>query len=146
MPIVRPGEGEDIRNPVGGDATVLLRGEHTSGTFAALEVVIAPGTGPPLHIHPDAEESIYVLEGDMRWRLGDEVQDTPPGSLVFVPRGVPHCFQNAGERPGRMLVMFLPSGMEGFFDLMRDATGYDPEAFRRAAAEVGMEVVGPPLG
>ena len=44
-----------------------------------------------------------------------------------------------------MLVTFTPAGMEGFFDRLSDLTAFDPDAFRRAAAEVGTDVVGPPL-
>lgn len=75
------------------------------------------------------------------FRLGDEVVDAPARSMMFVPRGVPHCFQNAGDEPGRLLIVFSPSGMERFFGL----TGGDGSAFEAAAAEVAMQVVGPPL-
>jgi hypothetical protein len=44
-----------------------------------------------------------------------------------------------------MLITFSPAGMEGFFDRMSSMTEFDPEAFRQAGAEHGMEVVGPPL-
>jgi len=64
-----------------------------------------------------------------------------------VPRGTPHCFQNVGAIPARIIVMFTPSGMERFFD--RFATlppgPVGPDAFRSIGAEAGMEVVGPPM-
>jgi hypothetical protein len=73
--------------------------------------------------------------------------DTQTGSFVFVPRGTPHAFQNVGDTPARLLVMFTPSGMERFFDefsaLPPDAVV--PEAFGRIGSRVGMDVVGPPL-
>jgi quercetin dioxygenase-like cupin family protein len=82
-----------------------------------------------------------VLEGDFRFQLGDEVHEAPAGTVMYVPRGTSHCFQNAADQPGRLLIFFTPSGMERFFGL---AAG-DPAAFEAAAAEVGMNVVGPPL-
>jgi oxalate decarboxylase/phosphoglucose isomerase-like protein (cupin superfamily) len=60
---------------------------------------------------------------------------------MFVPRGVAHCFQNMGDAPGTLLITFTPGGMERFFEL----TGSDPSKFAEAAAQVGMEVVGPSL-
>jgi quercetin dioxygenase-like cupin family protein len=139
--VVGPGGGETVRNPVGGIVTFKVTGEETAGALTLFESVIAPGDGPPLHVHSNEDEVLYVLEGDVRFQLGDDVHDAPPGSSMYVPRGVPHCFQNAGTTPARLLIVFTPSGMERFFGL----TGGDPDAFRAAAEQVGMEVVGPPL-
>jgi hypothetical protein len=44
-----------------------------------------------------------------------------------------------------MLVMFAPAGIEGFFDRLSELTAFDPDAFRRVGAEVGTDMVGPPL-
>jgi hypothetical protein len=88
-----------------------------------------------------------VLEGRLRFRLGDDVAFAPAGSFVFVPRGTPHCFQNVGAAPARIVVMFTPSGMEGFFDRFAElpAGPVDRAVFARLGAEAGMEVLGPPL-
>jgi quercetin dioxygenase-like cupin family protein len=144
---VAPGQGATIQGPAGGPLTFKARGEHTDGALTLFENVIAPGDGPPLHTHAGEDESWYVLEGALRFRLGDEIADAPTGSFVFVPRGVPHCFQNAGDEPARIIVMFTPSGMERFFDRFATlpAGPVDPEAFRSIGAEVGMDVVGPPM-
>jgi quercetin dioxygenase-like cupin family protein len=144
---VGPGEGMSIRGPVGGPLTFKVRGEHTGGRLTALENVIPPREGPPLHRHASEDETWQVLEGDLRFRLGDEVRDAPAGTFVYVPRGVPHCFQNVGTNPARILVIFTPAGMERFFDRFA-ATPEDadlPEAFRSIGGEVGMDVIGPPL-
>jgi hypothetical protein len=36
--------------------------------------------------------------------------------MAFGPRGTPHCFQNIGDNPGRLLVITTPSGLERFFE------------------------------
>lgn len=144
--VLGPGEGTTIEGPAGGPLTYKARGEQTNGSLTALENTIAPGDGPPLHTHANEDEAFYILEGQLRFRLDDELQPAPAGSFVFVPRGTPHCFQNDGDRPARILVLFTSAGMEGFFDrfaTQSDATAAD--AFRSAGAPVGMEVVGPPL-
>jgi mannose-6-phosphate isomerase-like protein (cupin superfamily) len=145
--VVGPGEGVTIQGPAGGPLTFKARGEQTNGALTLFENVIAPGDGPPFHTHAGEDESWYVLEGELRFRLGDDIASVGAGSFVFVPRGTPHCFQNVGAVPARIIVMFTPSGMERFFD--RFATlppgPVGPDAFRSIGAEAGMEVVGPPM-
>ena len=147
-PIVRrAGDGVTVQGPAGGPLTFKLRGEESGGALTAIENVIAPADGPPLHVHEHEDESWYVIEGELRFRLGEEIAMAPEGSFVFVPRGTPHCFQNAGDVPARILVLFNPSGMERFFDRFAElpAGPVDPDAFSTIGAEAGMTVVGPPL-
>ena len=110
---VGPGEGQRVRSPIGGDITFIVRGEQSNGALAALEAVAPPGEGPPLHFHGREDETVYILEGDFRWKLGDELSMRGPGSFVFIPRGLAHTWQCIGERPGRFLFTFAPAGMEG---------------------------------
>lgn len=62
-PIVPPGEGMAVENPVGGVLTFKITSDVSSGALTALETVAAPQEGPPLHLH-DEDELIYTLEGD----------------------------------------------------------------------------------
>ena len=143
--VVGSGEGEEIRSPLGGRVRFLARGEETGGAASIMDVANGPGDGPPLHVHPGLDEWIYILEGEVRWKLGDEMKRGPTGCSVFIPRGLPHTWQVVGDAPARMLVAFLPAGMEGFFEALSMLTDFDPDAFRRVGAENGMDVVGPPL-
>ena len=88
---------------------------------------------------------MYVLDGEVRFKLGDEIEAAPAGSFVFIPRGTPHTWQNVGDGPARMLIHFTPSGMERFFDGFAALENPGPGAFETVGAEVGMDVVGPPL-
>jgi len=142
---VGAGEGERIRSPLSGDITFLVKSEETNGALAAMEAIAPPGDGPPLHIHTREDETVYVLDGQFRWKLGDESHQTGPGSFVFIPRGLPHTWQCLGEDAGRMLITFAPGGMERFFEAQAALPGFDPDAFREAAADNAMEVIGPPL-
>jgi quercetin dioxygenase-like cupin family protein len=145
--IVPPGQGASIEGPVGGPLTFKVRGGETGGALTALENVIPPGEGPPMHVHAGEDEAWYVLEGELRFSLDGELHTASAGSFVFVPRGAPHCFQNVGRTPARLLVLFTPSGMERFFERFAalPAGRFDPESFRTTGAEAGMDVVGPPL-
>lgn len=83
--IQRPGEGGAVVNPLGGQVAFKVRGEQTDGSLTAFETVVAPGEGPPLHKHANEDESLYVIDGEVRFKLGDELQSAPVGSFVSSP-------------------------------------------------------------
>lgn len=145
--LLGPGEGTTIGSPIGAPITFKVRGAETGGSMLVLENEVPPGQGPPMHVHANEDEGLYVLEGDFRFRIGDDVRAAPPGSFVFVPRGVEHCWQNVGDEPGRMLIVFTPSGMERFFESFGalNVERASLESFTALGAEVGMGVSGPPL-
>lgn len=127
----------------------MARGEQTGGALTGFESTPAPGEGPPLHRHASEDEVLYVLRGRLRVRLEETIHDAPAGSFVFIPRGVPHAWQNVGDAPANLLVLFVPgaAGMEQFFERFAEI-GEDTrvaEAFKKLAGDAGMEVVGPPL-
>ena len=141
----RPGEGAASENPLGVELVFKVRGEQTDGSLTAFENLVASDDGPPLHTHANEDETIYVLEGEVRFKLGEEIQTGPAGSYVFIPRGTPHCWQNVGDAPARMLFHFTPSGMERFFDGFAALEAPGPASFAEVGAQVGVAVVGPPL-
>jgi mannose-6-phosphate isomerase-like protein (cupin superfamily) len=63
----------------------------------------------PLHVHHEDDEAWYVLEGVLRFRIGDESFEAGPGSAVMAPKGTPHAYGNArsGE-PARYLLVMTP--------------------------------------
>jgi quercetin dioxygenase-like cupin family protein len=142
-----PGAGVTVENPLGGPLTFKARGDETHGRMVAFESTAAPGEGPPLHVHANEDEVVYALEGTFRFLLDGEVRDAPTGSFMFIPRGVAHTWQNVGDEPARLFVLFTPAGMEEFFVRFAEHAGEASpvEAFRRFGSEVGMAVVGPPL-
>lgn len=145
--VIEAGAGEELPGPAGGPALVKARAETTNGAVTVVENVIGVGQGPPRHLHVREDELFYVLEGHIRIEAGDEVLDAPVGSLSFIPRGVPHVFQNVGTTPARLLVIFTPAGMERFFEgvaALPDGPP-DPAAIREIAHGAWMEVLGPPL-
>ena len=45
---------------------------------------------PPKHLHADAHEIQYILEGTGTIWLGDKEVTVKPGDLVVIPKGTPH--------------------------------------------------------
>jgi mannose-6-phosphate isomerase-like protein (cupin superfamily) len=59
----------------------------------------------PLHLHRNDDEAWYVLGGTLCVRVGTEVVEANAGSAVFVPRGTPHTYWNAGTGLARYLLV-----------------------------------------
>jgi quercetin dioxygenase-like cupin family protein len=87
----------------------------TGGAYTLIEVLAPPGGGPPPHVHANEEESFYVLEGAFDLLVGERTVRLEPGGFALVPRSMVRRFQCVSERPGRMLILFTPGGIEGFF-------------------------------
>ena len=77
-------------------------------------MVHPPNIGPALHIHPNAPEAYYVLEGEYNITFGKEgsegeLNHAKKGDFVFIPKGVEHKYQS-GPAGGRVLVI-SPAGL-----------------------------------
>nr|ADN16886.1 Cupin 2 conserved barrel domain protein [Gloeothece verrucosa PCC 7822] len=95
--------------------TLKLQGKDSGGAYSIFEDFIPPGVGTPLHIHTREEEFWYVLEGQLTWNVGDKLFQATQGDFINTPRGVPHRFQNSGNKPARMLLGYSPAGFEQWF-------------------------------
>ena len=143
--VVLPGTAPRYGNPQGREADIseiYVTSMQSGGSIGLLKQIIAPKSGPPTHIHPTEDEFFYVLKGDFKVKLGDQITDAPVGTVMFVPRGVAHTFQNAGSEPGEFLVGVMPGGFEG---IMAERQGVDADTVKALAKKYNMEVVGPPI-
>jgi quercetin dioxygenase-like cupin family protein len=132
---------------------IKARAEDTGGVLGLVEGSFYQGFGPPLHVHSREDEALYVLEGQIRFRQGDNEFVAGPGTWVWGPRGVPHAFKVESER-ARALVIVTPGGFERMFEEGGVPAGesaeppeqnYDPEAAIAISKRFGFEVVGPQL-
>ena len=142
--VLLPGEGRTI--DLGGfRMSVKATHDQTNGAFSLIESQEPPGFGPPLHIHRDAAEAFYVLEGEYIIFLEGREASCPAGSFIFIPAGVPHGFR-VGDVPSRKLNLYTPAAMIGYFDALADATkvgDVDPDTFSAIARRYSMDVIGP---
>lgn len=139
---------------VGDTYTFKAVGEDTNGSFMVLEATVPPQAGPPPHIHHYEEEAYYLLEGELEFLAGEHTFKARAGSFVYIPKGILHSFKNVGTEPARMVTIFTPAGMEGFFfEAGRPAVKGEaapppsPEDIEKsivAALKYGMEVPPPP--
>ena len=142
--VLMPGEGRPI--DLGGfGMSVKATGEQTNGAFTLLEAQEPAGFGPPLHIHRDAAEAFYVLEGEYLIFLDGREASCRAGSFIFIPAGIPHGFRVGGVA-SRKLNLYTPAAMVGYFDEIADAgkTGdVDPDVLSQIARRYSMDVIGP---
>lgn len=142
-PIMRSGDAARWIDPFPGERVAIhVGGDDTAGAFMVGEAILDADVGPPMHIHHDADEMLYVLEGAVDFALAGERFRTGPGGFVLIPRGTPHAFRNFGPARARLLGVISPPGLEGFFAAMN---GRPPADFPTIAAQFALEVVGPPL-
>jgi quercetin dioxygenase-like cupin family protein len=142
--LLQPGCGERSENPLGGEIVFKVRGAQTAGALTVFEATNPPGQGPPFHVHDALDEVIYVLDGALRVRLGDQVEEASAGAFVFVPRGTPHTWEGRGDSV-RFLVVLAPAGLEGLFDNAAAAGAAEAvDAFGRFGGG-DLRVLGPPL-
>lgn len=129
--------------PLPGEQIAMrVENHHTNGAFSLTEIIVAPQAGPPLHIHTDADEVLYVLEGTVDFVCGDQQFRTAAGGFAAIPRGKPHAFRNFEATPARMLVLLTPGGFEQFMPAMK---GREMSEIVTLAGQFGMEIVGPPI-
>ena len=138
---IPPGGGKSVW--IGDRELVMLKesGTETGGTFALVEVVGLPRSGPPPHIHHSVDEIYCLLEGELEVLDGERTFTAKAGSVFHIPRGTLHAWRNATTELVRTLLFIVPAGFEGFFeeagvpgdDLSSPPSPPTPEDFQRMA-------------
>lgn len=135
--VLPPGAGHRI----GGSGMTLKVGAERSRLWSTFEAEVAPGFDVGAHLHQEAEELFYILDGELDllafeprvrtagdWQAwesasGARVVRGGPGSVMFVPAGCPHAFANPGPAPARMLFSVAPAGHETYLEEMAELVG-----------------------
>lgn len=76
-------------------------------------------------MHERLEETWYVLQGELEFRLGEETFTATAGATVFVPPRVAHAFANRTEVAARFLLMMSPPGHDRYFDELAEILAAD---------------------
>lgn len=92
----------------------LATGEHTNNQFSLIYIEVHKGNEPPAHTHRREDESYYILEGAIRFWIGDKVVDAKAGDFIYLPKGIPHRFELQSETVKELMWM-TPSGLEKWF-------------------------------
>ncbi len=144
--VVQAGEGMRL-NVQGIVFTYKAVSEDTDGNYAFTEGIVPPHHGAPEHIHHREDEAFYILEGEFEIQCGGELFKASPGTFALLPKGLPHRFQNLSEKPGKVLCVQSPSGIEEFFEhmsLLAEAGPPDVDKMKALADKYEIEFVLPP--
>jgi quercetin dioxygenase-like cupin family protein len=120
------GEGDTIPNrPPERRATVLVE----TGELTISEFDYGPGErGAKAHVHREHADGFLVLDGEFTLQLRNGPRVLPGGTLLVIPPGVVHGFDNDGDVNARCFNFHMPSF--GFADYMRgrnpDFDQHDP--------------------
>ena len=147
--VLAEGEGEKRWFLGGGVHTWKATAEQTGGAFFLFEDTLVKGKTTPLHRHPDNDELLYVIEGEILVHSAEGQRKVGPGGVVINPRGVEHAFCVLSD-VARVLGLQTPGSGEAFYkeaSMPLPESGTGPVDFKKLgeiAKETGTEFLGPP--
>jgi ribosomal protein L16 Arg81 hydroxylase len=99
-------------------------------------------------VHHEQDETLHVVNGRFKVRIGDEQHALEPGGFAYLPAGLAHAFLNLTDQPAERIVMFAPGGGHRFFEELGSAaraSERDREEIAAIFERHGMTLLGPPL-
>ena len=87
---------------------VLTMADSTTGSkmLTVGDLTIQPGGRTAYHIHPNTEESIFVVQGELECRLAGRRFKATAGDCILAPRATGHGLANVSNRPARAIFMY----------------------------------------
>ncbi|MGB9206158.1 MAG: cupin domain-containing protein [Terriglobales bacterium] len=139
-PADRNGQANWLQTRPGEYCLIRVPAADTNGAYSFVEIVSEPGDGTPLHAHQNEDEHLFVLEGTGRFAIGDKIFDAEAGTMVRLPRNIPHAWGNRSNSRLRIAVIVYPGGVEGVMPIIAAGGNID---LRALAAQYGVIVLGP---
>lgn len=110
LDLVGPDDGRAVTTQPGISNTVKVAAEQTGGAYSLFGLAVEPGGGEQLHTQHREDECLYVLSGTFEFVIESEALAVSEGNSVYIAKGTLHGYENVGERPGRLLVIYTPGG------------------------------------
>jgi quercetin dioxygenase-like cupin family protein len=139
---------------LGALSQVRLSGEQTGGAFSLTDNRVRRGTASPAHVHDHEDETLFVLDGELRVLVGEDDHSAGPGTVAVLPRRLRHAYV-VTSATARFLSLHIPGGFEQFAAEVGEpapaltlppppAGPPDLAALAQVAARHGITIVGPP--
>lgn len=137
-------------------ATVKSTHDRTLSGMNAVEFTAPRGFGPPLHLHHEEDEIMFVVDGELRVEIDGETRTATRGAVVALPARVPHTFQvtsdwatfltvAGGQREAAPFDVFVAAlGAPVDEASQPEFSPIDPGHVAAVAAAHGIEILGPP--
>lgn len=105
---------------------VKVGAADTGGQYTLMEDNLKANFQLGLHMHRYHAETFYILEGSIDFYVDGDWMTTGPGTCLHVPPGVEHaCILSDGCDAGRMLMIYQPSGFDGYLAELGQMTDAD---------------------
>ena len=132
----------------------LATGDQTNNQFSLMFIEVHKGNEPPPHTHRNEDENYYILEGEIKFWVGDDVFDAKAGDFIHLPKNIPHRFELQSECVKELMWM-TPAGLEKWFwDNSAPSPGMQPlplmkepppaemiSHFAQSLSEYGVEMI-----
>lgn len=97
--------------------------QHGNRTQSLAEAIVEPGQTTALHRHGMSEELYHITAGRGCMTLGANQFEVEPGDTVCIPPGTPHCIENTGTVPLRILCSCAPPYAHDDTELLDPSSG-----------------------
>jgi quercetin dioxygenase-like cupin family protein len=88
----------------------MLISPEMAPNFAMRKFCIEAGGSMPNHTN-SVEHEQYVLRGEARVGIGDDVFVAKAGDALYIPAGIPHWYEVIGDEPYEFLCM-VPKALD----------------------------------
>ena len=106
MTILRRADQEES-SPMEGSKSLMMAGASTGASMATVgDLTVQPGVRSAYHLHPNTEEAIFVVEGEMEFRVGSSRFRASTGDCVLAPQSTGHGLENVGDTPARLITIY----------------------------------------
>lgn len=118
--LIRAGEAETLS---ASGVTLLADVTDTGGHLTSHRSIFQPGKeGAPPHLHREAAELFFVLDGSLRVLTGENLVELNQGDYLLVPPNTPHAFEAAGNEPAEVLFVLTNARPRfGYYRLLESA-------------------------
>lgn len=118
--LIRAGEAETLS---ASGVTLLADVTDTGGHLTSHRSIFQPGKeGAPPHLHREAAELFFVLNGSLRVLTGENIVTLAQGDFLLVPPNTPHAFEAAGADPAEVLFVLTQAKPRfGYYRLLESA-------------------------
>ena len=97
-------------------STVMTTHERDDAE-TGISFIEAGADGPPIHLHPNQDETFKVLQGKLEIYRQDKWHQLSAGEEIFIPKQTPHTFRS--RDPDGCFYEYIVTPKGGFTDMLR---------------------------
>ena len=84
----------------------------TGSSLSLTRMILTPGQSGEAHRHPNADEVIYLVKGNVEVRAGDDTFSLDATDALAIPGGLPHQIHNHGLEDAELIISYSTGDRE----------------------------------